>query len=64
MENKLNILFDFQRFEENSRLAQIIAETDKLYGNIPIDDEDLSFVSAAGELAAIRHREDMSDDDT
>ena len=49
MENKLRKLFEYQRFENNSRLAKIISETENRYSS-ELSDDDLEFVSAAGEL--------------
>ncbi len=62
MENKLKILLDFQHFQQNSRLAQIIAKTDERYSSV-LDDDDLSFVSAAGDFAPVQRRRDVVDDD-
>ncbi len=62
MENKLKLLLDFQHFQENSRLAQIIAKTDDRYGNI-LDDDDLSFVSAAGDFTPKQHGKDVVTND-
>ncbi len=60
MENKLKQLFDFQRFQKNEHLAHVIAETENCY-NSELCDEDLSFVSAAGEAFYKQHREDNGD---
>lgn len=49
MENKLKSLFEYQKFEGNSRLAAIIADTESRLGS-EISDDDLFMVSAAGEL--------------
>lgn len=57
MESKLTQLFDFQRFQNNDRLAQMIKETESRYIK-ELNDEDLSFVSAAGEEYPGRHRKD------
>lgn len=51
MENKLNKLFDYQRFEGNKRLEKLIAETEARYA-AQLSDDDLSFVCAAGEAEA------------
>ena len=48
MTNKLRSLFDYQRFANNEKLAARIAETENRYRNAVSDDE-LEFVSAAGE---------------
>ena len=57
MESKLKQLFDFQRFQNNDRLARMIIETESRYGK-ELNDEDLSFVSAAGEESFCRRRKD------
>lgn len=49
MENRLNKLFEFQKFENNPRLAKLIRETESRYGSA-LSDDDLDMVSAAGEL--------------
>ena len=48
MEEKLKRLFDFQRFERNPRLEQLMSETRQRYGTELTDDE-LGLVYAAGE---------------
>ena len=47
MENKLKKLMDFQRFEKNQKLDEMILETERKYGTA-LSDEDLEIVSAAG----------------
>ena len=47
MENKLRQLFDFQRFENNPRLAKVI--DDAVSGGEALSDDDLFMVAAAGE---------------
>lgn len=49
MENKLRKLFDYQRFENNPRLAKLIEETEARSAQY-LSDEDLFFVNAAGEV--------------
>lgn len=51
MENKLNKLFDYQRFEGNKRLEKLISEAESRYA-AQLSDDDLSFVCAAGEADA------------
>ena len=46
---KLRLIFEYQRFENNSRLARIISETENRYGT-ELSDSDLEFISAAGEI--------------
>lgn len=49
MEKKLKSLFDFQKFDGNSELADMIAATEKRFSkNQQLSDEDLSWISAAG----------------
>lgn len=49
MENEIKKLFDYQRFENNARLASIISQTEERYGKA-LSEEELFFVNAAGEL--------------
>ncbi len=48
MENKLKSIFEYQRFENNGRLARMIAETEERYLATELSDEELFFVNAAG----------------
>ena len=48
MENKLNKLFDYQRFEQNEKLEKLIYETESRYAK-GLSDDDLFLVNAAGE---------------
>ena len=48
MEQKIKKLFDYQRFENNSRLGKLIAETESRYA-VELSDEELFMVAAAGE---------------
>ena len=49
MENKLKSLFEYQRFEQNSRLAKLIAETEARQ-TAELSDEALELVAAAGNI--------------
>ena len=49
MEQKLKKLFDYQKFEQNQKLAKLIDET--LADCKELSEDELSFVSAAGEDA-------------
>ena len=51
MENELKKLFDYQRFEKNARLETLIRETEDRYA-AELSDEELTIVSAAGEMPA------------
>ena len=51
MENKLKRLFEYQKFEQNERLAKLIAETEARQA-AEISDDDLELVAAAGDILA------------
>lgn len=46
IENKLKMLFDYQKFENNTRVNSIIEES--LEQGMMLSDEDLTMVNAAG----------------
>ena len=48
MADKLKRLFDYQRFEGNSRLQKLIGETEARAG-AELSDDQLELVAAAGE---------------
>lgn len=49
MEKKLSRMFDFQKYEKNSELADLIADVDSRYPVAQeLSDDELSFVAAAG----------------
>ena len=52
MERRLKALFAFQRFEKRPKLDAVIRETLERYsdGPVPLSDEMLEHVAAAGEL--------------
>lgn len=61
-ENKLKRLFEYQRFENNTRLAELIGETEGRYA-AELDDDELYMVSAAGDIAGengIKEKKDNS----
>lgn len=60
MEQKLKNLFDFQKFEKNSRLQKIIDDSINRYESFELSDDDLSFVNAAG-TAVPRKKNDKTD---
>ncbi len=49
MEKTLKRLFDYQRFANNKRIADMIADTESRYNAAPLSDDMLELVSAAGE---------------
>ncbi|MCI8373007.1 MAG: hypothetical protein HFI75_11565 [Lachnospiraceae bacterium] len=61
IEEKLRLLFEFQKFSKNLRLAEMTDEPEKRYGET-LSDEELEQVNAAGELVPFESREDNSDD--
>ena len=53
MEQKLKRLFDYQKFQRNSRLEAMLAEAEGRCAEV--DDEALEVVSAAGDDSLIEH---------
>lgn len=45
---KLKSLFDYQHFEENSRLRKVIDDTHRRLEALELTDDDLDLVAAAG----------------
>ena len=58
MIKKIKYTLDYQKFSPNSRLSQMIEDVESRY--TALSDEDLFFVSAAGES----YRMDDEDDNT
>lgn len=51
IDTKLKAIFDYQKFEHNEQLADLIDETmKKIEKPIELDDDELSFVAAAGNV--------------
>lgn len=48
IENKLSALFDFQKYENNARLASVINKDANAIREL--SDDDLNMVSAAGDI--------------
>jgi len=48
MERKLSRLFDFQKFEGNASLQQVIDDVHSRYAIKELDLDDMEWVSAAG----------------
>lgn len=61
MENKLKKLFEYQRFEGNPRLAEMIRETEERYAAHQLEDDLLCMVNAAGEIEQNFMTEDSKD---
>lgn len=51
MDRILRVLFDYQQFANNERLASVIGQAASGYC-MPLADDDLEFVNAAGEVPA------------
>ena len=48
MENRLRQLFDFQKFEGNASLQQVIDDVHARYAVRELDMDDMAWVNAAG----------------
>lgn len=59
---KLKALFDYQRFERNERLQALIEDTENRCMNA-LSDDDLEWVSAAGEETDPKEKEDGKEDE-
>ena len=46
---KLSQAFDFQKFQQNPKLAGIVRETEGRYAKAALSDDDLEKISAAGD---------------
>ena len=47
---KISLVFDFQKFQQNSKLAAVTRNTESHYSQTVLSDEDLGQVSAAGDF--------------
>jgi len=54
MEKKLHRLFDYQKFQRNTRLEAMLAEAEGRYDR-GVSDDDLEQVNAAGEGFLMNH---------
>lgn len=59
---KLTALFDYQRFERNKRLQALIEDTENRCMNA-LSDDDLEWVSAAGEETELKDKKDGQEDE-
>ena len=62
MTKKLTALFDYQRFENNKRLQALIEDTENRCMNA-LSDDDLEWVSAAGEETDLKDKKDGKEDE-
>ena len=60
--DKLTELFDYQRFERNKRLQALIEDTENRCMNA-LSDDDLEWVSAAGEETDLKDKKDGKEDE-
>lgn len=63
MENKLKNMFDYQKFEKNSRLEKLISDTESRYAR-ELTDDDLVMVNAAGEFGMAGEETGKNEDET
>lgn len=61
-QEKLAAMFDFQRFAGNSRLQVLIKDTEERCLNA-LSDDDLEWVSAAGEQTGLKEKKDGQEDE-
>ncbi|MCQ2472252.1 MAG: hypothetical protein MJ147_09485 [Clostridia bacterium] len=61
MENKIKRLFEYQKFEQNGRLAKLIAETEARQ-TAELSDDELELVAAAGEMFLPNENDEAPDD--
>ena len=59
---KLTALFDYQRFERNKKLQALIEDTENRCMNA-LSDDDLEWVSAAGEETDPKEKKDGKEDE-
>ena len=59
---KLTALFDYQRFERNKKLQALIEDTENRCMNA-LSDDDLEWVSAAGEETDLKEKKDGQEDE-
>ena len=59
---KLTALFDYQRFERNERLQALIDDTERRC-LCSLSDDDLEWVSAAGEETDPKEKKDGKEDE-
>ena len=61
MEGKLKTLFDFQKFEGNPALQQVIDSVHSRYAVRELSMDEMEWVSAAGLVTKTRTKEDQQD---
>ena len=58
MENKLSLLFDYQKFEKNPELQAVIDTVHARYTARKLSDEEADWVNAAGRPEMVLKRDD------
>ena len=61
-QKRLTALFDYQRFERNKRLQALIDDTERRCLR-SLSDDDLEWVSAAGEETDLKDKKDRKEDE-
>ena len=61
-QKRLTTLFDYQRFERNKRLQALIEDTENRCMNA-LSDDDLEWVSAAGDETDPKEKKDGKEDE-
>ena len=61
-QKRLTALFDYQRFERKKRLQALIEDTENRCMNA-LSDDDLEWVSAAGEETDLKDKKDGQEDE-
>ncbi len=62
MENKLKMLFDYQRFDADDDLTRMIKEAESARANVfALSDDDLDMVFAAGEMISDKDKSEEDD---
>ena len=61
-QKELTALFDYQRFAGNERLQALIADTENRCLHA-LSDDDLEWVSAAGEETDLKDKKDRKEDE-
>ena len=62
IQKQLTALFDYQRFERNKRLQALIEDTERRC-LCALSDDDLEWVSAAGEETDLKEKKDGQEDE-
>ena len=61
-QKRLTALFDYQRFERSKRLQALIEDTERRC-LCSLSDDDLEWVSAAGEETDLKDKKDRKEDE-